>query len=112
MSPKSHPFLHTLVEFPASGTVTEWKKVKGIRDAQTKEFFAYPLPLTDLDIWDDSNFEVLMSMEKDDPATWSQGGDHPVVEFKLRCSLSGVDDLGSSADAARETARCRSRSAS
>jgi hypothetical protein len=71
-----------------------WRKVDGIQDMETKEFFAYPLPVTPLDIWDDSNYQVVVSVEKDDPAAWSLGGDHPVIEFKLRCALDGTTDLG------------------
>jgi hypothetical protein len=72
-----------------------WKKVKGVRDIVTGEFFPYPLPLTHLDIYGDGGFEVTMSLRTDDPTAWSnKDAIHPAVEFKLECFLSGTDDLG------------------
>jgi hypothetical protein len=66
-------------------SVVKWEKVRGLWDRSLREFLPYPLPVTNLEIHDESWFALDMSLGKDDPSAWSNVDGTPLmVEFRIQ----------------------------
>jgi len=67
--------------------VVKWKKLKGVLDRSSGEFLPYPLPVSHLEIHDESWYSEQLGLRRD-----SQGeGDALCVEFKLQFFLPESD---------------------